>query len=477
MTLVWKAEEVVRAVRGQSVYEQSWTASGVSIDSRTTRPGDIFVAIKGPDKDAHDFVAAAFAAGATAAVVGRAPAQVPGKAPLIFVEDTFAALQDLGRVGRQRAKTTIVAVTGSVGKTGTKEQLRVILEACGDTHANEGSLNNHWGVPLTLARLPADARFGIVEIGMNHAGELGPLSREVQPHISLITNIEAAHMEFFPSLEAIADAKAEIFLGMNAEGTAVLNRDNPQFARLLAAARTQGLKRILGFGRNPKSEARLVACKADEKGSTIAAVILDQKIRYRIGTPGEHIAFNSLGALLAAAAAGADPEIGAEALANFIPPQGRGTRQTIRTKDGGSFTLIDESYNASPAAMRAAFKVLKQTQPGKNGRRIAVLGDMRELGNAAPKLHVDLAPDVMEAEIDTVHCCGEMMACLYETLPAAKRGQKTRESKEMAALVGPSVRDGDVVMIKGSHGVHMEHIVESLKALDNAPPSPHKLAS
>ena len=475
MKLVWQAEDVVRAVRGQCLHEQSWTANGVSIDSRTTQPGDLFVAIKGPDKDAHDYVSSAFAAGAAAAIVQRAPAQVPQDVPLLFVEDTFLALQDLGRVSRQRAHAKIVAVTGSVGKTGSKEQLRVVLEASGDTHANEGSLNNQWGVPLTLARLPADARFGVIEIGMNHAGELGPLSREVHPHVSLITNVEAVHLEHFASVEAIADAKAEIFLGMDPDGIAVLNRDNPHFARLVAAARTQGLKRTLSFGRDAKSDARLVNYKTEEDGGVIEAVIFGQKYVYRIGAPGAHTALNSLGVLLAASAAGADMLQGVEALSAYRPPQGRGSQRSVTLANGAGFTLIDESYNASPVAVRAAIAVLGQTPAGPGGRRIAVLGDMRELGATAPQLHVELAQNLAEAGINVVHCCGEMMAYLHEALPPSVRGYKTRDSLELAPLVADDVHNGDVVMVKGSHSLHMEAIVEALKALGAA--SPHKLAS
>ncbi|MDD5585420.1 MAG: UDP-N-acetylmuramoylalanyl-D-glutamyl-2,6-diaminopimelate--D-alanyl-D-alanine ligase [Alphaproteobacteria bacterium] len=477
MKLVWKAEDVLRAVRGHCLHEQTWTAHGVSIDSRTLQPGDLFIAIIGPEKDAHDYVVQAFSAGAAAAIVQRPPAQVPSGAPLLIVEDSFAALQDLGRVGRQRSQAKIVAVTGSVGKTGSKEQLRVILEANGDTHANEGSLNNHWGVPLSLARLPADARYGVFEIGMNHAGELGPLSREVHPHVSLITNVEAVHLEYFDSVEAIADAKAEIFLGMDPGGTAVLNRDNPHFARLLAAARTQGLKRILSFGRDAKSDARLLGFKADENGSEVEAVILDQKVAYRLGTPGEHVALNSLGALLAAAAAGADIMIGLDALASYRPPQGRGTRRTVTLQDGGRFLLIDESYNASPVSMRAAIQVLGRTPPGPGGRRIAVLGDMRELGASSPQLHAGLASSLAEAGIDSVHCCGAMMAHLYEALPLPLKGHKTMDSRELAQLMADDVHEGDVVMVKGSHSLHMEIVVEALGSLGNGGNSPRRLAS
>lgn len=467
MKLIWQAEEVLRAVRGQCLHEQSWTATGVAIDSRTVKPGDLFVALKGPTHDAHDFAGQAFAAGAVAAIVQRAPSQVPPDAPLLFVDDVFAALQDLGRVGRQRSAATVLAVTGSVGKTGCKEQLRVMLECCGDAYANEGSFNNHWGVPLSLARLPADAQYGVFEIGMNHAGELGPLSREVQPRVSLITNIEAVHLEFFASVEAIADAKAEIFLGMTPDGVAVLNRDNPHYGRLLAAARTQGLKRIVGFGRDAKADARLLDYSACDDGGKVVAEILGQKFTYRIGAAGAHVAFNSLGTLLAATMAGADTLTCAEALASYRTPSGRGTRQNVALHDGGAFALIDESYNASPVAVRAAVRLLGETAPATGGRRVAVLGDMRELGDAAPRLHMELAAAIVESGIDRVHCCGGMMGYLYENLPAALRGKYAQRSADLAPLVAAEIRNGDVVMVKGSKSTAMHLVVDALKALQD----------
>jgi len=465
MTLSWQAQDVLRAVRGQSLHPQDWTARGVSIDSRTTHPGDLFVAIKGDALDGHAYVHKAVEAGACAALVAKRPPQVPPDFPLIAVEDTFTALQDLGRVGRARSHAKIVAVTGSVGKTSSKEQLRLMLGSVKDTYATEGSLNNHWGVPLSLSRLPQDFGYGIFEIGMNHAGELSPLAREVLPHVALITNVEAVHLENFPSVEAIADAKAEIFLGMDPAGIAVINRDNPHFARLLAAARTQGLKKVLGFGRDPKSDGRLLKLTMDDEGSTIEAVILGEKITFRLAAPGAHLAFNALGTLLACAAANADIELCAEALSAYRPPQGRGTRQTIALSSGGSFTLIDETYNASPIATQAALALLGQTTLPPGGRRIAVLGDMRELGPTSPALHAGLAQKLVENKIDIVHCCGDMMMHLHAALPASMRGCHMPDSESLAPLVRESVQAGDAVLVKGSHSMHMEIITGALRAL------------
>lgn len=470
MNLVWQAEDVLRAVRGQSLHAQDWSAHGVSIDSRSLQKDDVFVAIKGPSLDGHDFVHAAFEAGASAAIVEKQPPQAPSDARLIHVEDSFTALQDLGRVGRARANASILAVTGSVGKTSSKEMLRLMLGEVKDTYANEGSLNNHWGVPLSLARLPQDACYGVFEIGMNHAGELGPLSREVRPHIAFITNVEAVHLEFFASTEAIATAKAEIFLGMDPAGIAVLNRDNPHFAHLLAAARTQGLKKVLSFGRDPKSDARLLSIEADTEGSSVRAVVLDEEISFRIGAPGAHLALNALGALLSCAAASEDPALCAQALVSYRPPSGRGVRETISSEEK-TFTLLDESFNASPTATRAAIAVLSQMPTSSSSRRIAVLGDMRELGETSAALHMSLAETLIENKISVVHSCGEMMARLHAALPETLRGYHEMNSKALAPLVAQDVRDGDVVMIKGSKSMKMLYVVEALRALGSSPNS------
>jgi UDP-N-acetylmuramoyl-tripeptide--D-alanyl-D-alanine ligase len=462
--LVWQAETVVRAVHGESLHEQSWKAHGVSIDSRSIKEGDLFVALKGPAHDGHDHVAAAITAGAAVALVSRQPQQVPANGRLVFVEDTFKALEDLGRAGRKRAEGRIIAVTGSVGKTGTKEMLRLMLNACGDTYANEGSLNNHWGVPLSLSRLPERARYGVFELGMNHAGELTVLSKQVRPHVALITTIEAVHLEFFASLEAIADAKAEIFLGMSPDGAAVLNRDNAQYARLAAAAKAHGIKKILGFGRANKADAQIVNCAAMAAGSTVEADILGKRVKYMLPVPGDHIVLNSLGALLAVAATGADVEVAAAALSHYQPPKGRGLSESIMVP-GGTIELIDESYNASPAAVRAAIAVLGRMNPTVvGGRRILALGDMRELGELAPELHAELAQDIIDAKISTVFSCGEMMEHLHKALPASLRGAHAKDSEALAPIVADALHVGDIVTVKGSHSMAMERVVAAIRA-------------
>ncbi|HYD66790.1 UDP-N-acetylmuramoylalanyl-D-glutamyl-2,6-diaminopimelate--D-alanyl-D-alanine ligase [Azospirillum sp.] len=465
--ILWTAEDAAAATNGQAA--QPWRATGVTIDSRKVEPGDLFVAIKGPNFDGHDFVAQALAQGAAAAMVSRVPAGVAADAPLLAVEDTLAALADLGHVARLRGNARVIGVTGSVGKTGTKEALRHVLGAQGATFATEGSLNNHWGVPLSLSRLPQDSAFGVFELGMNHAGELGPLSRLVMPDCAVITTVEPAHLEFFASVEAIADAKAEIFEGMNPNGVAVLNRDNPHFGRLLAAARTQGLTRIWSFGAHEDADARLVEYSLHATCSAVTAVVKGERLQYCLSLPGKHWVMNSLAVLLAVRAVGGDLASAARALSTLQPVKGRGTRKRVHlgpNNGQGAFTIIDESYNASPAAMNAAFEVLSKVDPGAGGRRIAVLGDMRELGTRSDALHAGLAAPLRAAHIDAVYCCGPHMKALWDRLPAAMRGRYAEDSATLAGVLAAEVRGGDVVLVKGSAGSRMGLVVEALSGLD-----------
>jgi UDP-N-acetylmuramoyl-tripeptide--D-alanyl-D-alanine ligase len=466
MSLAWTAAEARTATGGRLAGRHDWRAEGVSIDSRSVKPGELFVALQGPSFDGHDFVAAALGRGAAAALVHRSPPGIAADAPLLMVGDTLAGLIGLGVAARARSRARVVGVTGSVGKTGTKEALRLALSTQGETYANEGSLNNHWGVPLSLARLPSDVPLGVFELGMNHAGELGPLSRMVQPDVAVITTIEAAHLEFFDSLEAIADAKAEIFEGMSAAGTAVLNQDNAQFERLAGQARRQGVVRILGFGEHPAAAVRLLDCRLEAMSSEVSAEVLGRQIDYRLGAPGRHWVQNSLAVLAAVAALELDTGLAAGALATLAPPKGRGQRRQISVP-GGTIELIDESYNASPAAMRAAFAVLAKARPGPRGRRIAVLGDMRELGETAAELHAALAPAIAEAGIDLVLTCGPLMRALHDALPRARRGVHAADSQALIPAMLATLRPGDVVLVKGSLGTRMAPIVEALLQQDS----------
>jgi UDP-N-acetylmuramoyl-tripeptide--D-alanyl-D-alanine ligase len=466
MTPLWTAAEAVAATGGSSPTE--WAATGVSIDTRSLAPGDLFVALRGPNHDGHDFVATALRRGAAAAMVDREIPEVPISVPLLGVADTLAGLTALGAAGRNRSAARIVAVTGSVGKTGTKEALRLALASSGPTYASAGGLNNHWGAPLSLARLPPDACYGVFELGMNHPGEIADLTRRVRPHVAVVTTVEPVHLGFFPSVEAIAEAKAEIFLGLERGGTAVLNRDNPHYARLVDAAKRAGAVEILAFGAHPEAAVRLVDCVLDSCGSTIEAVVCGSPIRFLVPVPGRHWVMNALAVLAAAQTAGAAVDRAADALAELQPLPGRGRRHELAWL-GGTLTVIDESYNASPPSMRAALAVLAATEPGAGARRVAVLGDMLELGNASERLHRELAEPLAAAEVDRVFLIGEATAALDEVLPEGKRGGLWRSPEEAMPALLRFLEPGDVVTIKGSRAVRVSRVVELLRAQSARP--------
>ncbi len=461
MTLLWTGADAVRAAGGASA--ANWAATGVSIDSRTLAAGDLFVALRGPSHDGHDFVAAAFARGAAAAMVDREIPGLPVAAALLRVDDTLAALAALGDFARTRSDARIVAVTGSVGKTGTKEALRLALGACAPAFASAGSLNNHWGVPLSLARMPPGVAYGVFELGMNHPGEIAALSRLARPHVALITTVEPVHLGFFHSLEALADAKAEIFLGLEPGGAAVLNRDNPQYRRLAEAAARAGVARLIGFGADREATIRLVDCVLGPHGSTVDAVVEGAKLRFRLPLPGRHWVMNGLAVLGTALAAGGDLRAAAEALSGLEAMPGRGRRHQLAWR-GGSLTLIDESYNASPPSMAAALAVLAAAVPAAGGRRVAVLGDMLELGAAAGRLHRELAGALDEAGVERAFLIGSEMAALNEALPERRRGGLWRSADQAISPLLDFLHPGDVVMVKGSYAVRLGRIVERLIA-------------
>jgi UDP-N-acetylmuramoyl-tripeptide--D-alanyl-D-alanine ligase len=466
MTPLWTARDVAAATGGLSATD--WAATGVSIDTRSLSAGELFVALRGPNHDGHDFVGTALARGAAAAMVDRDIPDVPAPAPLLRVADTLAGLTALGAAARKRTGARILAITGSVGKTGTKEALRLALAACGRTFASAGGLNNHWGAPLSLARMPPDVAFGIFELGMNHPGEIAVLTWLVRPHVAVITAVEPAHLGFFPSLEAIADAKAEIFLGLEPGGIAVLNRDNPHFARLSAAARRAGAAEVIGFGAHPKAAVRLLDCVLRPRSSTIEAALPGAVLRFALPVPGRHWVMNSLAVLAAAEAAGGDPRRAAEALAELEEFPGRGRCCELSWR-GGILTLIDESYNASPAAVGAALAVLAATPPGAGARRVAVLGDMLELGRASARLHRELAEPLAAAKVDRVFLIGTAVAALYEALPEAKRGGLWPTAEAAVPELLCFLRAGDIVTVKGSRGVGLGRIVERLRAESTRP--------
>jgi UDP-N-acetylmuramoyl-tripeptide--D-alanyl-D-alanine ligase len=461
---LWTASDVATATGGRlaaGAPSTDWQATGVSIDSRTCASGDLFVALAGPNFDGHDYVAAALSAGAAGAVVSRVPADLEEWPNLVTVDDCDAALTALGRFARNRAAAQFVCITGSVGKTSTKDGLAAALGACGPTHATVGNLNNQWGVPLTLARMPTDAAYGVLELGMNHAGELTPLSQLARPDIAVITTIEAVHLEFFDSVAAIAEAKAEIFAGLGDSGVAVLNRDNTYFAFLASIAADHGAKRILGFGADPEADARLVAAKFDDDGSDVTADIDGHTIRYRLNAPGRHQVINSLAILAAVTALGANLDAAAAALGDVAIARGRGRRHRVASA-AGDYVVIDDSYNASPASMRAAFDVLGAAHPEGSGRRLAILGDMLELGAEAPQQHARLARNLETNGIDQVFTSGPLMAALDEALPAHMRGGHAATPKKLLPIVLNAVQAGDVVLVKGSLGSKVGPIAEAL---------------
>ena len=462
-TPLWTSGAMAEAMRASVRGTLPEAVTGLSIDSRTIAPGEAYFAIKGDVHDGHDFVMAALEAGAALAVVEAAQrGKFPDDAPLLVVDDVLAGLRDLARVARARLNAQVIAVTGSVGKTSTKEALRCVLSAQGETHASAASFNNHWGVPLSLARCPADVRFAIFEIGMNHAGEIEPLVRMVRPQIAIVTTVEPVHLEFFAGIEAIADAKAEIFEGVEPGGAVVLNRDNPQFARLQARARALGISRIVSFGADAKSDARLLDVALQATCSAVHADILGHDVTYKLGMPGRHMAMNSLAVLAAASLAGADLARAALSLSQLEPPAGRGVRRTLELTHGEA-TLIDESYNANPASMAAALNVLGQAVIGPHGRRIAVLGDMLELGPAGPALHSGLNEAIRANQIDLVYCCGPLMRNLWDALSTGKRGGYTDSSAGLEAQLIAAIRAGDAIMVKGSLGSKMKTVVNALE--------------
>lgn len=460
---IWTAAEAAAATGGAA--QKDWRAEGISIDTRTIRQGDLFIALRGDRMDGHDYAVEALRKGAAAIMIDRKPDGLPADAPCIVVADTMDGLRALGRAARHRSGAKIIAVTGSVGKTGTKEMLSKAFSVLGQTHASKGSFNNHWGVPFSLAAMHAGCDFGIFEVGMNHAGEITPLSEMIRPDVAIITTVEPVHLENFDSVEGIADAKAEIFAGMDHGGTAILNHDNPHYARLLAAARARGVA-TRSFGEDPQADACLEECLLAANGSRIRARIMGAPVSFTLKIAGRHIALNALAVLLAVRVAGGDMAQAIAALETIAPPPGRGNRDMVDIGGGGNpVMLIDESYNASPVAMRAAFKVLALIDPGRGGRRIAILGDMLELGRDGPRLHAELAMPLQAADVSLVYTCGPLMKNLHDALPPQRRGDHRENSAELAKIVPDVLVPGDVVMVKGSHGSRMDIVVEALRKL------------
>lgn len=458
---LWTIEEIVKATGGTENGNASQPVTGISIDTRTLEPGELFVPLS-DKRDGHDFVGQAFERGAAAALV-RQDFDVDGRTQtLIRVQDPLRALEDLARAARARlpAETVVIAVTGSVGKTGTKDMLRACFSALGETHAAIKSFNNHWGVPLTLARTPRHVAAAIYEIGMNHAGEISPLSKLVRPDIAIVTTVEPVHLEFFESVAGIADAKAEIFDGLGEDGIAILNADNPYFDQLVDRAGARSAK-VVSFATETDADVRMTSYEPTPTGASVAARVGGREIEYALSIPGKHVAQNSLAVVAALSKSGRDVQRGVDALAGLQPSVGRGSRDAI-TIPGGTLLVIDESYNANPASMKAALGVLGSMPKDTYARRVAILGDMLELGDDSDALHVGLADSIKSFGIDIVFAAGPHMRSLFDAIPADRQGGWAMQSEDLADEVVRALRPGDAVMIKGSLGSRMAHVLAAI---------------
>lgn len=461
---LWTFAELEATMGGRLFGSQPKAVYGVSIDSRTTQPGDLFFAIKGDNFDGHDFVTKSFRQGASLAIVSedKLPALGRTAGPFLVVADVLEALQKLGMAARARSEARIVAVTGSVGKTSTKELLATGLSAEGRVHASIKSFNNHWGVPLSLARMPLDAEFGVFEIGMNHAGEIEPLVKMVRPHVAIVTTIAPVHLEFFDSVDGIAAAKAEIFAGLESGGTAILNSDNSYFDFLKGEAEKAWAGRVISFGSGSAAEARLVDFALSDAGSIVVADIAGQELTFAMPTSGRYLAENTMAVLATAHALGTNIERVADALSGFKLMGGRGAREMLPLQ-AGAYTLIDESYNANPASMSASIGMLGDLKT--NGRKIVVMGDMLELGSDAPQLHAELNAAIQATDINRVLLCGPQMKTLWDLLPEPRKSTYAATSRDLMAPLLAEIASGDVVMVKGSLGMAMSTLVETLKRI------------
>ncbi|MEX5565826.1 UDP-N-acetylmuramoyl-tripeptide--D-alanyl-D-alanine ligase [Pseudophaeobacter sp. 1A16562] len=456
---LWTAAEAAAATGGEA--RGDWQINGVSIDTRTLQPGDLFVALKAA-RDGHDFVAQALKAGAGAALVSRIPEGLPEDASLLLVEDVQKGLEALGRAGRARTNARVVAVTGSVGKTSTKEMLARILSDQGRTHAAVASYNNHWGVPLTLARMPRDTEFAVIEIGMNHPGEIEPLARQARPHVAMITTVAAVHLEAFDNVAGIAREKAAILDGLEPGGIAVLNADIDEAPVLRQRAEQLDVS-AQWFGASAP-DARLIATQVTGEETVARVKILGTPAELHIQSLGAHFAMNALGALLCVNALGVDLAEAIRSLALWSPVTGRGAREMVELSQG-QVLLLDDSYNANPTSVKAALDVLAATPVAEGGRRIAYLGDMKELGPEEVALHADLARHPAIAQIDQIHCVGPLMQHLAEALPDEKRGGWHADSAAAKADLPGQIGAGDVVLVKGSLSMKLASIVDGIRDL------------
>ncbi len=448
MTL-WTADDAVAATGGRAT--RDFTVAGVSIDTRTLQPGDLFVALQAA-RDGHDFVAQALAKGAGAALVSRIPDGLADDAPLLVVPDVLAALEALGRAGRARMRGKVIAITGSVGKTSTKEMARIALAGQGRIHAAEASYNNHWGVPLTLARMPQDSDFAIIEIGMNHPGEIEPLSRIARPHVAMITTVAAAHLEAFGAIEGIAREKGAIFRGLMQPGTAIIPEDLPVTQLLRDCADDAGAI-VIGFGQH--GMARPLKAETLDGVTRVRARVLGETVEFALASAGTHFVMNAVGVLAALSAAGADVGKAARQLSDWRPPAGRGAVEEL---DG--IRLIDDAYNSNPTSLSAGLATLARLT---GGRRVAILGDMLELGTQEIAMHAAMADDPAMAAVALVHTAGPRMRALHDALPPERRGLHADTAAELAQNIAALVALGDIVLVKGSKGSKVSTVVDALR--------------
>ncbi|RZM09439.1 MAG: UDP-N-acetylmuramoylalanyl-D-glutamyl-2,6-diaminopimelate--D-alanyl-D-alanine ligase [Sphingomonas sp.] len=474
---LWETDALIEALGGRPIGTMPAGVTGLSIDTRTLQPGEAYFAIKGDKFDGHAFLTAAAAGGAGVMVVAKSKLPALGRvqAQLIVVEDVLASLGRLAAASRARSKARIIAVTGSVGKTTTKDALRHALGASGPVHASAASFNNHWGVPLSLARMPRNTRFGVFEIGMNHPGEIRPLVKLVRPHAAIVTLIAPAHLGFFKDLGEIAVAKGEIFEGLEPGGTAIVNADDPFGPALADMARAAGVTEIKTFGEAASADYRLAAYTPTAEGARLRAVIDGESVDIALAAAGRHIADNLLTVLGAAKLAGADLTVTATALSSWRTGKGRGERHVLALPGGGTLTLVDESYNANPVSMRAAIDVLASSVPSGEGRRIAVLGDMLELGEQSQALHAGLADALIGAGAAKVYLLGEEMKALDDALDGTLPCEWHETRDELRASLVKDGRAGDVIMVKASNGIGLSKLVETLIAtFSPAPAAPDR---
>ena len=466
---LWTVQELLAATGGTLSGTITNAMNGVSIDSRNIAVGDIFVAIKGDAHDGHDYAARALSAGAGVAVVSKVTDEMNAAGAVLQVSgDPLRSLEAMGRAARKWNKGKSIAVTGSVGKTSTKEMLRVALGASGQTHCSAASFNNHWGVPLTLARFARGAAYGVFEIGMNHAGEITPLVAMVEPDVAMITTIAASHLGHFKSLDEIASAKSEIFSGVVKGGAAVINRDTQYFDYLKARAAAHGITTIISFGNHHSADVRLKQVALHPTCSCISADVMGEDVAFKLGAPGAHMAANALGVLAAVKLLGADLARACLALADAAPAKGRGGQELL-SLGHGDVLLIDESYNANPESMVAAFNLLNTVAKPRNGRKIAVLGDMLELGEFSKDLHSGLAKSMDEAGVDLLYAAGPMMHELWQNVPLSRRGFHAETSADLIGPLASALRPGDCIMVKGSFGSKMNLVVEALRQRFGSP--------